>query len=149
MTSIFPFLAAMAMLSASPLLIKRAKFQVELWMSRDSRDRTPPTNQIPDYLAPPKVLVYVEYAADIGQIVPTIALTGIGVLAALPESTAPTTAAALTLGIVLALVIIDAALLSVSPDRYVARKFVGLSAVPLAGIAVNLLALMGTFLIDS
>jgi hypothetical protein len=141
MSTVFPFLAAIVMLLASPLLIKRAKHQVSAWIDRAGRHGAVPDKQIPDYLAPQQVLVYVEYAADLAQIVPTIALTGVGVVAGMPPSTEPSTAAAFALAIVLALVLVDAWLIAVSPQRYVRRKILGISAVPLAGIMVNLAAL--------
>jgi hypothetical protein len=148
MTIAFPFLAAIVMLIASPWLIRRAKNQVELWMARAAKGPVPVGQNVPDYLAPAQILTYVEYAADIGQIVPTIALTGVGVIAALPPSTPPTTAAGLTLGIVVVLVVVDAALLGVSPQRYVRRKIAWMSAVPFAGVVVNLVALGAMLLIN-
>ncbi|MEV6306638.1 hypothetical protein AB0M02_45080 [Actinoplanes sp. NPDC051861] len=141
MKTAFPFLAAIAMLLANPLLIKRAKFQVGSWIARAGSGSAVPDRSVPDYLAPQQVLVYVEYAADIAQIVPSIALIGVGVIAGMPSDTSPSTAAAITLAVVLALVLVDTMLLAVSPQQYLRRKVLGLSAVPFVGVVANLIAM--------
>jgi hypothetical protein len=142
MTQAFPFLAAIVLFLVSPVLVAGAKRQVAAWIAESQPDRPPHPTTIPDYLAPEQIDVYVEYAADIAQIVPAITLTGVGVVLALPASISPVGAAAVMLLMVLLLVLTNHAVLAMSPHRYVRRKVLGISPVNATGIAVNAVAVL-------
>lgn len=140
----FPFLASIMLFLASPLLVMRAKRHVANWLADARPAEGVDMRTVPAYLAPEQIGAYVEYAADVVQIVPAITLTGVGVVVALPGSLSPQAAAAWMLAVVLLVVAADTLTLAMPPQRYLRRKVLGISFVALVGILVNAVALVIT-----
>jgi hypothetical protein len=136
-TGLFPFLAAIAIYLATPILNAHAKATIARWLAEASRDATVPESRAPDYLAPKQIYDYIDFAADHAQVLPAVVLTSIGVVLALPEDLTPTTAASFTLATVLILLVTEVRVLSVSPQQYAAMKRFGYSFVALVGIGIN------------
>lgn len=136
MSEAFPFLAAILLLLANPLLTSRARRQVRSWMDKSRPYAQAENKAIPDYLSEDVVLDYVEYAADIVQIVPAIVLTAIGMVLALP-GISPLAGAGVMLVVVLVIVWIDTRVSMMSPSAYFRRKVAGVSLVAGVGIVVN------------
>lgn len=142
MTTLFPFLAAIAIYLATPILNAHAKATIARWLAEASRDATTPESSAPDYLSPKHIYDYIDFAADHAQVLPAVVLTSIGVVLALPEDVAPTTAATFVLGTVLIVLVTQVRVLSASPQQYAAMKRFGYSFVALVGIAINTVAVV-------
>jgi hypothetical protein len=134
-----PFLASILIFLANPLLTNRALAQVKSWMAA-MRPAGADTHAIPAYLAEEQILSYVEYATDLVQVIPAVTLTGVAIAVAAPGHFSPVATGAWIVGVVLVLIIADAIVLSVPPQRYLRRKFRGVSLVSAIGIALNLIA---------
>ncbi|GIJ36266.1 MULTISPECIES: hypothetical protein [Micromonospora] len=142
MAEVLPFLAAVVMFLASPVLVKRAKRQVTAWIAEARPYADVPPDQIPDYLAPEQIDAYLEYAADVVQTIPAITLTAVGVVLALPDSLSPPAVAAIVLTVVMVVLLVDSAVLGMAPHTYLRSKLLRLSPIALVGIAVNLVGTM-------
>lgn len=149
MTELFPFIAAISVYLTTPVLNAHARTTVQRWLAEASRGSPVPDSEVPDYLAPKQIFDYIEFAADLAQILPAVVLTSIGVVLALPKDVAPATAASFVLLTMLILLVAEARVLSMSPQRYASLKLYGYSFVALVGIGTNLAALATVLVIDA
>ena len=100
----------------------------------------PDEKAVPYYLASAMILDYVEYATDLAQVIPVIALPVLGALYSL--SSIPVLVAVSILVVVFLIAIgMLAQMVTRLPAKYVSRKWRGFSVLTLAGIALNLVAM--------
>jgi hypothetical protein len=147
MIEALPFIASIVLYLVAPLLVAKAKRQVRAWTAQAQPYSPVRPEDIPDYLAPDQVDAYVEYSADLVQVVPAITLTGVGIVLAMPESISPAFAVCIMLGVVLAIVVAEAWMLGMPPFRFLRYKFLGISPVSGVGIVVNLIAVILVLLV--
>ncbi len=123
MKDLSPFIAAMALYVISPLLTRKAWVAVEGWIRKSIPDpSTIPAECMPDALAEANVKLYIEFASDLVQIWPGIILTSVGVAVALRGDFSVWWAVVWLIATVVAVLVIEFYVLSMSPQIYQSRK---------------------------
>jgi hypothetical protein len=135
----YPFVLSALIALFMPLLTARARTSIGRWIS-DAKQYSPvPDEQIPDYLAAPQIDVYIEFAADLAQILPAVVLTFAGVVLALPSVT-PVVTASLIAAAVLAVIGIEYYIQQQSPQQYATRRIWRYSFAAVAVFVLNIVA---------
>ncbi|GHE11413.1 hypothetical protein [Streptomyces alanosinicus] len=145
MKDAIPFIAASVMYLLSPVLTRRAQASVRNWISSEKAQSNISVGTPPYYLSPEQIEDYIEFSVDAVQIVPAITLTGVGIVLALPESLSSWVVGIIYICVALVLVLADTGMHLTRPQRYLSRKFLGLSYVALGGLCVNLAGIAFTF----
>lgn len=146
MKELYPFVAASILYLVSPILSAQARAAVSRWVSEARRYSPVADKAVPDYLAPRSIDDYIDFAADLAQVVPAIVLTGIGVTLALPADDVFLSVTA-QLVTVVAIVVVQGYVMTQSPQAYAARKVYGYSVVILACLGVNVIAALTVALV--
>lgn len=136
-----PFVAAIALFLISPLLVAKVKAAVRGQIAEDAGDVGVPEDKIPPHLTRESIEGYIEYAADLVQILPLTLLPVTGAVFAIAAHV-PSTIALGYLGVaVLAAVAAESWVLAQAAGRYVARRLFRYSVATVIGISSNLLGL--------
>jgi uncharacterized protein YjeT (DUF2065 family) len=130
----------------SPLLTRKAKKEVVAWIGVGAKFSLVPEVDLPPHVAIKHIEEYVEYAADIVQIVPAVTLTMVSAIVLVPSNISPAWGAGVLVLAVLLIFALEGFVLSMSPERYLSLKKAGLSVVSMAGIAINVVGLVVFFL---
>jgi hypothetical protein len=137
-----PIAAALVLFILSPLLTAKVKRVLAGQIAMDSASHgVTSSTPIPPHLTPSSIGDYVEYTADVVQIIPLTFLPVFGAIFAI-SSNVPRTLALAVLGLtVIVAVGLDAWLITCSTADYVSRKRFGYSLVTAVAIASNALCL--------
>jgi hypothetical protein len=137
-----PIAAALVLFLLSPLFTAKVKRLLAGQIAMDSASHgVTPATPIPPHLTPASIGDYLEYAADVVQIIPFTFLPIFGAIFAI-SSDVPRVLALAVLGFtVIVAVTIDAWLIACSAADYVSRKRFGYSLVAAVAIASNALSL--------
>jgi hypothetical protein len=131
-----PFAAALALLLLSPLFTAKVKRLLAGQIATDSASYdVRPSTPLPPHLTPEAIGDYVEYAADVVQIVPLTFLPIFGAIFAISSDISRIPALAVLGFTVIIAVAIDTWLASCSAADYVSRKRFGYSLV--TGVAIT------------
>lgn len=108
----------------------------------------------PQYVIPPaqsKEMIgdYIEYASDAVQIVVAVLLPAFGALLATADNVSTTTALLAIFVVVIVMVILILRVFKGSAADYASRKLFGYSLVSVAGVLINILAIVAVIVIDS
>jgi len=130
-----PIAAGLALLLLSPLFTAKVKRLLAGQIAMDSESyAVNKSTRLPPHLTPPGIGDYVEYAADVVQIVPLTFLPVFGAIFAISSDISQVLALAILGFTVIIAVAIDAWLASCSAVDYVSRKRFGYS--PVIGVAI-------------
>ncbi|MEU6669190.1 hypothetical protein [Streptomyces sp. NPDC046727] len=145
MKDAIPFIAASVMYLLSPILTRRAQASVRNWISSEKDHSNIPVGTPPYYLSPEQIEDYIEFSVDAVQVVPAITLTGVGIVLILPDGLPSWVVGVIYICVTLALVLADTGMYLTRPQRYLSRKFFGLSYVALGGLLINLAGIAFAF----
>lgn len=133
-----PIVAAIALLLLSPLLTAKVKRLLAGQIAMDSASHgVTPSTPLPPHLTPTGIGDYVEYAADVIQIIPVTFLPISGAIFAISSGIPQMLAFAVLIFTVIVAVAMDTWLVSSSAADYVSRKRFGYSSVTIVAIASN------------
>lgn len=142
-----PIAAALALLLLSPLLTAKVKRLLGGQIAMDSASYgVTPSTPLPPHLTPAGIGGYVEYAADVVQIIPFTFLPIFGAIFAISSDITQMLALALLGFTVIVAVAMDTWLVLCSAADYVSRKRFEYSAVTIVAIASNALSLVAVLL---
>lgn len=148
MNDAVPFVAAIVMFLVGPILTRKAKREVVTWMGTSAKFLHVNEKDLPVHLTPGHIERYVEYAADVVQIVPAVTLTIVSALVLNPGNYTPAWAAVLVVVTVVLIALLDGFVLS-SPERYLRTKKWGVSVLSAVGILLNLAGLVAFIAIEN
>lgn len=138
MSDAIPFVAAILMCLAGPLLTRRVIRTVVSWVEQSQRAAGIADATIPVHLQIGFLKRYLEYAAELVQIVPTVLLTTVSAVVLLPTDYSPGWTATILLLAVLVIVVIDAVVSGMPPERFLRMKVRGVEISLISGVAIAL-----------
>jgi hypothetical protein len=138
-----PFVAAILLYLASPLVIHQVLRVLSGQLADGERHvRNLDPNSIPYYLTPSSISDYLEYAADVVQILPAILLPIVGALYALGNGVSAAAAVSFLVLVCILAFAVNAWVLGSSASDYASRKWHGYSVVTLMGVSINIVGLL-------
>jgi hypothetical protein len=132
-----PFILSIVFLVLSPLFTKRAQQIVAAQIDRVNRATGATGETVPDAVDPKTISDYIEQAADVIQFLPVTLLPVAGVVFAVSSDITQGTALIVLLITVVALLVVDVWLTTVSAQTYASTKFLKLSLGVWAGVVAN------------
>jgi hypothetical protein len=137
-----PIIAALALLLLSPLFTEKAKRLLAGQIAMDSVSyRVDTSTDVPPHLTPKVISDYVEYAADMVQIIPLTFLPAFGAIFAIFSNVSHALAIAVLGFAVIVAVAMDTWLITRSAADYVSRKRFGYSVTLASQLSAMQLAL--------
>ena len=142
LSAILPFIVALIFYLIAPLLAKKAKTVLTGQIARDAGlFKTTTETPVPPWLSSEMISDYVDYIADVVQIIPATLLPVLGAVFALSTKFAVNVAVVVLIVAIISAITMDAIVLSLSAADYVSRKWLGYSLIGGIGIVINLAAL--------
>ena len=137
-----PYAFAILFYLIAPLLMGFARNSVSAALDR-GRANDPGINwrEVPDFLMPESIELYVEYATDAAQAVPALLLPVIGAVYGFSAGVPTPLALTFLMIAFIAAITMLSWMVGVLPADYVARKRFGYSVLTIAGILLNLVGM--------
>lgn len=134
-----PYAFAIFLYLIAPLLMGFARLSVSAALDR-GRANDPNVNwqEVPDFLMPETIGLYVEYASDAAQAIPAVLLPIVGAVYGFSSGVpAPLALTFLIIAFIAAITMLSW-MIGILPAVYVSRKRFGYSILTIAGIVLNL-----------